>query len=91
MKTIKKKLLNLFKIQLATARWGTLSSQDLELIKTCVMDHGMESKLYQKFTKVFSGHYHTRSNDGRIFYIGNPYEMFWNDVNDDRGFHHLRY
>ena len=50
------------------------------------MDHGMESELYQKFSRVFSGHYHTRSNDGRIFYIGNPYEMFWNDVNDERGF-----
>jgi len=24
--------------------------------------------------------------DGRIFYLGNPYEMFWNDVNDPRGF-----
>ena len=23
---------------------------------------------------------------GRIFYLGNPYEMFWNDVNDTRGF-----
>ena len=54
--------------------------------KGIVMDHGMESKLYQKFQRVFSGHYHTRSDDGKIFYIGNPYEMFWNDVNDDRGF-----
>ena len=51
------------------------------------MEHGHESKLYQKFKRVFSGHYHTRSDDGKIFYLGNPYEMFWNDVNDTRGFH----
>ena len=51
------------------------------------MDHGHESKLYSKFTNVYSGHYHTRSDDGRIFYLGNPYEMFWNDVGDRRGFH----
>jgi DNA repair exonuclease SbcCD nuclease subunit len=50
------------------------------------MEDGMESKLFEKFDKVFSGHYHTRSDDGKIFYLGNPYEMFWNDVNDDRGF-----
>ena len=25
-------------------------------------------------------------SSGRIFYLGNPYEMFWNDVNDTRGF-----
>ena len=31
--------------------------------------------------------YHTRSNDGKIFYLGNPYQMFWSDVNDKRGFH----
>ena len=49
------------------------------------MDHGREIELYSKFTKVFSGHYHTRSDDGRIFYLGNPYEMFWTDVCDRRG------
>ena len=52
-----------------------------------VMEDGMESKLFEKFSKVYSGHYHTRSDDGQIFYLGNPYEMYWNDVNDTRGFH----
>ena len=51
-----------------------------------VMEDGMASELFDKFQRTFSGHYHTRSNDGRIFYLGNPYEMFWNDVNDPRGF-----
>lgn len=50
-------------------------------------DHGMDPKIFDKFTKVFSGHYHTRSNNGKVFYLGNPYEMFWTDVNDTRGFH----
>ena len=52
-----------------------------------VMEEGMDCKLFEKFEKVFSGHYHTRSDNGKIFYLGNPYEMFWNDVNDTRGFH----
>ena len=51
-----------------------------------VMEDGMDCELFEKFDKVFSGHYHTRSDNGRIFYLGNPYEMFWNDVNDPRGF-----
>ena len=50
------------------------------------MDHGGESKLYSKFSKVFSGHYHTRSDNGRIYYLGNPYELYWTDVGDRRGF-----
>ena len=52
-----------------------------------VMEDGMACDLLNKFDKVFSGHYHTRSDNGKIFYLGNPYEMFWNDVNDTRGFH----
>jgi len=52
-----------------------------------VMEDGMDCELFEKFSHVFSGHYHTRSDDGKIFYLGNPYEMFWNDVNDPRGFH----
>ena len=51
-----------------------------------VMEDGMKIDAFNKFDKVYSGHYHTRSDDGRIFYLGNPYEMFWNDVNDSRGF-----
>ena len=52
-----------------------------------VMEDGMDTNLFDKFERVFSGHYHTRSDDGKIFYLGNPYEMYWNDVNDTRGFH----
>jgi len=52
-----------------------------------VMEDGMNTDMFSKFDLVYSGHYHTRSNDGKIFYLGNPYEMYWNDVNDTRGFH----
>ena len=52
------------------------------------MEHGMDSDVFDKFEKVYSGHYHMRSNKDNIFYLGNPYEMYWNDVNDrNRGFH----
>lgn len=52
------------------------------------MENGMDSSIFDKFDKVYSGHYHMRSNKENIFYLGNPYEMYWNDVNDrERGFH----
>ena len=78
--------LKLIQSTTSSCAMGHLELTGFRAHKNLIMDHGMESELYQKFNKVFSGHYHTRSNDGRIFYIGNPYEMFWNDVNDDRGF-----
>jgi len=65
---------------------GHLELHGFRVNKQIVMDHGHPSELYSKFTKVFSGHYHTRSDDGRIYYLGNPYEMFWSDVGDRRGF-----
>jgi len=66
---------------------GHLELQGFRVNRSVVMEHGLEANLFKNFTKVFSGHYHTRSNNGTIFYLGNPYEMFWNDVNDTRGFH----
>lgn len=48
---------------------------------------GLSKETFQKFDLVFSGHYHHRSNDGHIHYLGNPYELTWQDYNDPRGFH----
>jgi len=48
---------------------------------------GLGKELFEKFDMVFSGHYHHRSDDGHIYYLGNPYELTWQDYNDPRGFH----
>lgn len=48
---------------------------------------GLDKTIFDKFDMVFSGHYHHRSDDGHIFYLGNPYELTWQDYNDPRGFH----
>ena len=65
---------------------GHLELQGFRVNKQIVMEHGLESKLFGKFSRVYSRHYHTRSNDGVVFYLGNPYEIYWTDVNDTRGF-----
>jgi DNA repair exonuclease SbcCD nuclease subunit len=48
---------------------------------------GLSRELFKKFDTVFSGHYHHRSNQDNIRYLGNPYELTWQDYNDPRGFH----
>jgi DNA repair exonuclease SbcCD nuclease subunit len=48
---------------------------------------GLSKDMFKKFDMVFSGHYHHRSTDGHITYLGNPYELTWSDYNDPRGFH----
>lgn len=48
---------------------------------------GFDKGIFKKFDMVFSGHYHHKSDDGHIYYLGNPYELTWQDYNDPRGFH----
>jgi DNA repair exonuclease SbcCD nuclease subunit len=48
---------------------------------------GLSKETFDKFDMVFSGHYHHKSDDGHIYYLGNPYELTWQDFNDPRGFH----
>ena len=79
--------LNTIKKTTCRCAMGHLELQGFRVNRQILMEHGLESKLFEKFTTVFSGHYHTRSDNGTVFYLGNPYEMFWNDVNDPRGFH----
>ena len=66
---------------------GHLEFKGFRIHRGFVMDQGTDVKLFDKFDKVYSGHYHTRSDDGKVFYLGNPYEMYWNDLSDTRGFH----
>jgi DNA repair exonuclease SbcCD nuclease subunit len=80
--------LNQIKKTKAQVAMGHLELQGFRVNRNLIMEeHGLEADIFKNFTKVFSGHYHTRSDNGRIFYLGNPYEMYWTDVNDTRGFH----
>ena len=66
---------------------GHLELQGFKVNEYVIMDHGFDYSPFKKFERVYSGHFHTRSNQGEIFYLGNPYEIYWNDCKDTRGFH----
>ena len=74
------------KVSTSVCAMGHLELNGFRAHRGHIMEEGLACDLFEKFDKVFSGHFHTRSDDGRIFYLGNPYEMFWNDANDKRGF-----
>ena len=82
----KESTLGLIKASQAPVCMGHLELNGFVATAGHVMDHGMDMDPFKKFKKVYSGHYHTRSNVGNIYYLGNPYEMFWNDCEDARGF-----
>jgi DNA repair exonuclease SbcCD nuclease subunit len=50
-------------------------------------EEGLDRTMFRKFDYTFSGHYHHKSNSDSIYYLGNPYELTWQDYDDPRGFH----
>ena len=82
-----KRTLSMIKKSSSPVVMGHLEFKGFRIHRGYVMEQGTDVNLFDKFERVYSGHYHTRSDDGKIFYLGNPYEMFWNDLEDTRGFH----
>ena len=68
---------------------GHLEIQGFEMHKGSMCEHGLESKILNRFDIVLSGHFHTRSSKGNITYMGSQYETCWSDFNDQKGFHVL--
>jgi predicted phosphodiesterase len=71
----------------AEVAFGHLEIYGFEMHKGSFMYTGFDRKLFEKFDIVASGHFHHRSTQDNIHYLGAPYEMNWNDFEDDRGFH----
>jgi hypothetical protein len=51
--------------------------------------HGMKASTFNRFEMVLSGHFHTKSQQGPIHYLGSQYEFFWSDAHDPKYFHVL--
>ena len=50
---------------------------------------GIEPNDFKHFETVLSGHFHKKSSQGNIMYLGTPYEITWADYKDPKGFHVL--
>ena len=66
---------------------GHLEVAGFAMNKGIINEHGISKSIFGKFDTVFSGHFHHKSDDGHIFYLGAPYEFYWNDCDDRKGFH----
>jgi DNA repair exonuclease SbcCD nuclease subunit len=71
----------------ATLCMGHFEIAGFAMYRGMPSEEGLERGLFRKFDCTFSGHYHHKSSSDDIYYLGNPYELTWQDYNDQRGFH----
>jgi len=66
---------------------GHLEIKGFEMHKGHLNEQGLDKSLFKRFEKVISGHFHKKSDDGHIYYLGAPYEITWSDYKCPKGFH----
>ena len=64
----------LLTILIQLSQWVILKLKDLKCTKD-FNDQGLEKTQFNKFEKVLSGHFHKKSDDGQIYYLGTQYEI----------------
>lgn len=73
----------------ATLIGAHLELQGFEMARGQVCMSGMSKSHFDRFETVLTGHFHAKSSQGNIHYLGAQYEFFWNDCGDPKHFHIL--
>ena len=58
-----------------------------DMMKGIQNTHGMDASVFDRFEKVLTGHFHTKSSKGNIHYLGSQTEFTWADAHDQKYFH----
>jgi DNA repair exonuclease SbcCD nuclease subunit len=65
-----------------------LELMGFEVMKNNFMEHGMDRAIFSKsYKRVFSGHYHHKSEQGNILYLGTATQTTFADSGNVKGFH----
>jgi len=66
-----------------------LELKGFELMAGITNPHGMNADIFSRFESVLTGHFHTKSSQGNVHYLGNQMEFTWSDCDDPKYFHIL--
>lgn len=71
----------------ASILFGHLELTGFDMMKGVQNTHGMDASAFSRFEMVLSGHFHTKSNQGNVTYLGSQMEFTWADAHDNKYFH----
>jgi UDP-2,3-diacylglucosamine pyrophosphatase LpxH len=83
----KERIFDSIKKTKAQIAFGHLELYGFEMLKGVMSTTGLNHQTFKKFDMVFSGHFHHKSIQENIYYLGAHAEFTWADYNDSRGFH----
>jgi DNA repair exonuclease SbcCD nuclease subunit len=66
---------------------GHLSLTGFQMHKGSICQDGMNPDLFEKFSSVFTGHFHSKHSIRNIHYLGCPWDLMFTDADDIKGFH----
>jgi len=66
---------------------GHLEIKGFEMHRGHLNEQGLDKDQFKRFEKVISGHFHKKSDDKHIYYLGTQYEITWSDFQCPKGFH----
>lgn len=58
---------------------GHFEAQGFQMLPGILAEHGIDSNIFNRFSDVWSGHFHIPSRKGNFEYIGNPFDLNWSD------------
>ena len=66
-----------------------LEMMNFPMVKGINSKDGFNSSQFANYEYVFSGHYHINYNQDNVYMVGTPYQITWNDFNENKGFYIL--
>jgi len=75
-------------IKNAPASWmiAHLELKGFEVLRGLNHPFGMTHEIFKRYEQVLSGHFHCKSERDNVKYLGSPYQMFYSDAGDAKGF-----
>ena len=81
--------MNFIKNCKASILGGHLELCGFDMMRGIQSRGGLDKNIFSRFETVMSGHYHTKSQQDNIMYLGTQMEFFWSDAHDPKHFHVL--